>query len=108
MQRPPQTAVSLEALPRAKPGPGERDWVPAFVGAFPPTPGLGVLDRGFGGSLSPFKGARGPSDSGQGKLGKGGSPSGRPLPDFAVNSRFQICSSKRPQAHCAACALIST
>lgn len=74
MQRPLTNGGQFGSSALRRPGPGERDWVPAFVGAFPPTQASGSLTEALGGSLSPFKGARGPSDSGQGKLGKGGEP----------------------------------
>lgn len=102
MQRPLTNGGQFGSSAPRRPGPGERDWVPCCLWVRSPNPGLGVLDRGFGESLSPSKEHEGPSDSGQ-KLGKGGGALQVVRYLISLSTpRFQICSSKRPQAHCAA------
>lgn len=75
---------------------------PSLCGCVPHNPDLGVLDRGFGGKLVPLQrstrslGLR----SREIRERRGALQIIRYLISQST-PRFQICSSKRPQAHCA-------
>lgn len=94
----PHKRRSVWKLCPAQARPGRAGLGPSLCGCVPPNPGLGVLDRGFGGKLVPLQRSTRSLglEAGEIRERRGALQVVRYLISLST-PRFQICSSKRPQ-----------